>query len=247
MGAGVRAGCLVGPIPPVNVRSRQGGMVGKQVVAYGGAVLAAVLTILGLTFEWWLPALVRAAGRNEQDVRDLNVYGEFLSYFVFGPLTLVLTALGLFSGRKTGGHQGATGPTTVVTQAEGSVYTGGDVHGHVFAGDSTLSVEMGEDLYERLRSEVAPARLGIVPPVPEAFVGRQEDLQALRGRLGRAASSGDAAPVQVLTALHGWPGVGKTTLAAALAHDEQVRAMFPDGVLFASFGKEPDVLSTIVS
>jgi hypothetical protein len=110
-----------------------------------------------------------------------------------------------------------------------------------------LSVELSEDLYERLRSEVAPAPLGIVPPVPEAFVGRREDLQALRGRLGRAASSGDTAPVQVLTALHGWPGVGKTTLAAALAHDGEVRAMFPNGVLFASLGKEPDLLSTIVS
>jgi tetratricopeptide (TPR) repeat protein len=222
-------------------------MAGKQMAALGGAVLAAVLMILGLTSEWWLPALVRAAGRNEQAVRELNVYGEFLSYVFFGPLTLVLTALTLFFGRKTGGNHGAAQATTVVTQGPGSVYAGGDVHGHVFAGDNTLSVEMGEDLYESLRSEVAPAPLGVVPPVPEAFVGREGDLEALRRRLRHADTPGNAAPVQVLTALHGWPGVGKTTLVAALAHDGEVRAMFPDGVLFASLGKEPDLLSTIVS
>lgn len=222
-------------------------MASRQVAALGGAVLAAILTILGITSEGWLPAFVRFAGENQSAVQGLNVYGEFLSYFVFGPLTLVLTVLGLFLGRRADDNHEAAGAAAVVTQGEGSVYTGGDVHGHVFAGDTTLNVQMGGDLSERLRSEVAAAPLGVVPPLPEAFVGREEDLEVLRRRLGRAAEAKETAPVQVLTALHGWPGVGKTTLAAALSHDGEVRKMFPDGVLFASLGKEPDVLSTIVA
>src|SRR5262249_27237613 len=38
-------------------------------------------------------------------------------------------------------------------------------------------------------------------------------------------------PVQVLTAVHGWPGVGKTTMAAILAQDAEVASAFPHGVL----------------
>ena len=45
----------------------------------------------------------------------------------------------------------------------------------------------------------------------------------------------------VLTALNGLPGVGKTTLAIALAHDEELRAHFHDGVLWAGLGPDPNI------
>ena len=51
--------------------------------------------------------------------------------------------------------------------------------------------------------------------------------------------------MQVLTAVHGWPGVGKTTVAAALAHDKDVRQAFPDGVLWASLGTSPNVITEL--
>jgi predicted ATPase len=38
-------------------------------------------------------------------------------------------------------------------------------------------------------------------------------------------------------------GVGKTTLAIALCHDEQVIEAFPDGILWATLGPQADVLS----
>ncbi len=47
-------------------------------------------------------------------------------------------------------------------------------------------------------------------------VGRDEAVAALRERLARGERTS-------ITALHGLPGVGKTTLATALAHDDATR------------------------
>ena len=45
-------------------------------------------------------------------------------------------------------------------------------------------------------------------------------------------------------ALHGLPGVGKTTLAQVVAQHETIQEHFPDGVLWVGLGPSPDVLST---
>jgi len=47
----------------------------------------------------------------------------------------------------------------------------------------------------------------------------------------------------VLTALSGLPGVGKTALAVALAHDPDIHAGFPDGILWAGLGPQATVMS----
>jgi len=52
---------------------------------------------------------------------------------------------------------------------------------------------------------------------------------------------------QILTAIKGWPGVGKTTLAAALAHDDDIKRAFPTGVLWTSLGPSPNVLSELAA
>lgn len=80
----------------------------------------------------------------------------------------------------------------------------------------------------------------IPPPlaIEHALVGRDELLRQLKQRLvngGRVA----------LSALNGLPGVGKTALATALAHDEEIRAHFSEGVLWAGLGTEPDVLGLL--
>jgi NB-ARC domain len=47
---------------------------------------------------------------------------------------------------------------------------------------------------------------------------------------------------RVLIAMKGWPGVGKSTLAAVLALDrEDVPNVFPDGVLWVTLGPSPDI------
>jgi hypothetical protein len=40
-------------------------------------------------------------------------------------------------------------------------------------------------------------------------------------------------------------GIGKSTLAAALAYDEDVQERFPDGILWATLGQQPEILSLI--
>lgn len=187
--------------------------------------------------------MVRFARENEKTIRTLNVYGEFLSYFFFGPLTLILTVLGLFSGRgkDTGNRSVASGGR--------SVNAGGDIHGNVTTGDHyELNLEFSRELYKEAEARTfTPSMLGMLPTLPEAFVGREDDLAELKVNLRAGVQDETLAPGQVLTAVHGWPGVGKTTVAAALAHDREIEEMFPDGVLFASLGQEPDILSTLVT
>jgi hypothetical protein len=64
----------------------------------------------------------------------------------------------------------------------------------------------------------------------------------------RLSASRDATTsLQILTAIKGWPGVGKTTIASALAYDPEISRMFPDGVLWTSLGEHPDVLSEMAT
>ncbi|WP_433378324.1 NB-ARC domain-containing protein [Actinoplanes sp. CA-142083] len=70
--------------------------------------------------------------------------------------------------------------------------------------------------------------------------GREGDVR-LGGRLGHGSS------LQVVTAVRGWPGVGKTTTAAALAHDPQLAADYPDGILWARLGETDAVASELRS
>ncbi|MCA2671149.1 MULTISPECIES: NB-ARC domain-containing protein [unclassified Microcystis] len=47
----------------------------------------------------------------------------------------------------------------------------------------------------------------------------------------------------VISAIYGLGGIGKSTLAAALAQDQAVQAYFPDGIFWATLGQQPDILS----
>jgi hypothetical protein len=86
---------------------------------------------------------------------------------------------------------------------------------------------------------------GSAPPVPSLIIGRDDDMRNLKQNLGIGGKA--KASVQVLTAVKGWPGVGKTTIASALAYDPDIVASFPDGVLWASLGQEPNVLSEMAT
>ena len=90
----------------------------------------------------------------------------------------------------------------------------------------------------------APSPAGTIedPAIPLFFapttglVGRDTLLAQIKERL-----SGDRQGQSVVAALSGLPGVGKTTLAAALANDPEIKARFADGVLWAGLGPNPDV------
>jgi tetratricopeptide (TPR) repeat protein/transcriptional regulator with XRE-family HTH domain len=70
------------------------------------------------------------------------------------------------------------------------------------------------------------------PPIP--LVGRDAYLAQLKQRLFAGGSI-------ALTALNGLPGVGKTALSMALAHNSEVREHFRDGVLWAGLGPHPNI------
>lgn len=81
------------------------------------------------------------------------------------------------------------------------------------------------------------------PPLPEPFVLRPDVLQPLKERL--LAQPGEAASPLAICAQHGLGGIGRSTLAAALAYDAEVQGRFKDGILWATLGRQPDVLSLL--
>jgi tetratricopeptide (TPR) repeat protein len=86
-------------------------------------------------------------------------------------------------------------------------------------------------------SRQAPAQHApfLAPPLSvHALVGRERELQAMRRQLTCDAGCS-------LAALRGLPGMGKTTLAIALAHDADLRRRFADGVLWHGLGREDSI------
>jgi len=84
-----------------------------------------------------------------------------------------------------------------------------------------------------------------MPPLPDYFVERPEHQQTVKALL---LTTDNAAPgTLVVSAIYGLGGIGKSVLAAALAHDPDVQARFADGILWATLGQEPDILSFLSS
>jgi hypothetical protein len=106
-------------------------------------------------------------------------------------------------------------------------------------------IKAGLAKMERQLSAPFAPRPGLAPPLPSLIIGRTEALHELKTRLGVVGNRGAAEQMQVLTAMRGLPGVGKTTIAAALAHDPDVQKAFPDGTLWASLGQKPELLSEL--
>lgn len=82
---------------------------------------------------------------------------------------------------------------------------------------------------------------GNAPPRPPLVIGREDDLRKLKEGLLLTSE----VPMQILTAIRGWPGIGKTTIAALLAHDPDIVKAFPDGTLWTSLGLKPKVLAEL--
>jgi hypothetical protein len=84
----------------------------------------------------------------------------------------------------------------------------------------------------------------MAPDLPVHFVERPNEYEALKTLL---LSPDRTQPVAITTALAGAGGFGKTTLAAALCHDEDIIENFDDGILWVTFGQTPDVLGTLLA
>ncbi len=112
--------------------------------------------------------------------------------------------------------------------------------------DSQINVEGDIDarvIYNYITNPAdLPPLFSNVPAMPNHFVGRDEMLETLITQL----TSGDALALSA----EGLGGVGKTTLAVALAHQQTVLNHFKDGVLWAGLGPqagESEVMSTLAA
>ena len=103
------------------------------------------------------------------------------------------------------------------------------------------SNERQSELIESLRTSKPGVRSPqMAPPLPAGYVARSELVQRVK-RLLLGASSG-----RPCFALWGEAGTGKTTLAAAVAADEEVVDAYPDGVLWLN-ANDPSSLSQLFS
>ncbi len=87
-----------------------------------------------------------------------------------------------------------------------------------------------------------PKLLGNIPPQPSLVIGREDNLIYLKNRIG--IGDADKSP---LTIVRGWPGVGKTTTVITLLHQPGIAEAFPDGVLWAALGENPNVFSELAA
>ncbi|MBW2741529.1 MAG: hypothetical protein JRE64_22410 [Deltaproteobacteria bacterium] len=100
-----------------------------------------------------------------------------------------------------------------------------------------------DQLIRDLRSPgQAPRVPFMAPDLPNHYVERPTEFAALRKLLVEEDRSD---PVAITTALTGAGGFGKTTLAIALCHDDDVITAFDDGILWVTLGQEPDVLTSL--
>ena len=82
-----------------------------------------------------------------------------------------------------------------------------------------------------------------VPPQPEAALHEQRP--EVHAMLRAALLGADAALSLTATGVVGTAGLGKTTAAICLAHDEVVQERFADGIVWLVFGMERDALSNL--
>jgi hypothetical protein len=115
--------------------------------------------------------------------------------------------------------------------------------------DAELATPPDEEttrLYEFIQHNLSPSfqaaistvTTSVLPPLPPLVIGRDGALKEIKRRLGLG---GQAA--RPFTVIQGWPGVGKSSVVAALTHDREIAKEFPDGILWASLGENPSVLS----
>jgi tetratricopeptide (TPR) repeat protein len=86
------------------------------------------------------------------------------------------------------------------------------------------------------------ARLHGVPDLPPHYLPREKVLTGLKQKLLSGGASVAITGQGQAFGVQGMGGIGKTVLAAALAHDSEVRQAFPDGIYWLTIGQKPNLL-----
>jgi DNA-binding SARP family transcriptional activator len=111
------------------------------------------------------------------------------------------------------------------------------LHDDLGVAPSTILVDLAHQLEQGQTAGAIPsrvARVEMLPPLPSLLIGREGVMTDLRQRLRP-----QKAPAEMV--IQGYPGIGKTTLSAALAYDRALQADYPDGVLWTALGEQPSL------
>ena len=101
-----------------------------------------------------------------------------------------------------------------------------------------------ETFVNYLKSDREPTRVPFMAPdMPDGFVKRPREFEQLIAQVLDAKREN---PIAITTALQGAGGYGKTTLALALCHDDQVIGAFDDGILWVTLGQNPNILGGLI-
>lgn len=110
---------------------------------------------------------------------------------------------------------------------------------------NSIKVKVSTETFERIREELFPQPNGILPPFPNLlFVGRNNAMSDVKKLLGVNLETGSGSRLAVI---RGTPGVGKTTLVNFLSRDPEITKTYPDGILWTSLNKKPQLLNIISS
>lgn len=95
-----------------------------------------------------------------------------------------------------------------------------------------------------LQSNCHAENLPFMPlDLPSHHIIREREFAILKAKIIDIAQR---LPLATPIALKGVGGFGKTTLATALCHDEDMQELFSDGILWVTLGETPDVLGALI-
>ncbi len=91
----------------------------------------------------------------------------------------------------------------------------------------------------------APSGVRFPPKLPQHYLQRSIYLESLK----RGLLAPDSNPLAItgagMVGLQGMGGIGKTILAAAIAHDPEIKAAFQDRVFWVTVGQQPDLAALL--
>lgn len=111
--------------------------------------------------------------------------------------------------------------------------------------------ELGSKETEKITAEenkrsYAKDLYDVLPDLPQhEIVGRENDLEIIADKLENLVGETGKRSSHKIQAIHGLPGIGKTTISIILPCNEKIQRLFYDGILWFCLGKEPELIKQI--